>query len=404
MPGDQPQRILIHDRDSIYAAAVDSALAAMGLTVLKTPVRCPLANAFCERLIGTIRRECLDWLILLNERHLRSVLREWVAHYNQGRPHASLDPGIPDLPLDRRARPSGHQKILVGHHVIAKRKQLALYVERQVKPRRADDATRIALVALSWLIDWRRVLTVVKPDTLVRWHRKGFRLLWRWKSRHRGRPRVPTDVRPLICDMAAANRTWGEERIASELLLKLGIRVSPRTVRRYMPIGGAPRDGTRSQLWSTFVRNHASAVLACDFFVAITASFRVFYVFVVLEAGTRRIALECDRTSHGGLDSAAIPNAGLGRRAASIPDPRSRQHLLRPCRSNCHGNGPDGSPDAVAIAASERVLRTGDRHDSARVPGLDDSVKRASPPPHPSGVGHALQSWASTREPWTGHS
>jgi putative transposase len=100
---------------------------------------------------------------------------------------------------------------------------------------------------------------------------------------------VPADVRRLIGEMAAANRTWGEERIASELLLKLGIRVSPRTVRRYMPIGGAPRDGTRSQLWSMFVRNHASAVLACDFFVAITASFRVFSVFVVLDVGTRRI-------------------------------------------------------------------------------------------------------------------
>jgi len=167
------------------------------------------------------------------------------------------------------------------------RKQLALYMERQVKPRRADDATRITLVALS--IDWRRVLTVVKPDALVRWHRKGFQLFWRWKSRPRGRPRVPADLRRLIDDMATANRTWGEERIASELLLKLGIRVSPRTVRRYMPIGASPRDRTRSQTWSTFVRNHASAVLACDFFVAITASFRVVYVFVVLEVGTRRI-------------------------------------------------------------------------------------------------------------------
>lgn len=169
------------------------------------------------------------------------------------------------------------------------RKQLALYLERQVKPRRADDATRIALVALSYLIEWRRVLTVVRPDTLIRWHRKGFQLFWRWKSRPRGRPRVPADLQRLIANMAAANCTWGEERIASELLVKLGIRVSPRTVRRYMPTGGAPRTGTRSQGWSTFVRNHANAVLACDFFVAISATFRVFYVFVVLEIGTRRI-------------------------------------------------------------------------------------------------------------------
>jgi putative transposase len=100
---------------------------------------------------------------------------------------------------------------------------------------------------------------------------------------------VPGDLQRLIADMAAANCTWGEERIASELLLKLGIRVSPRTVRRYMPTGGVPRTGPRSQRWSTFVRNHANGVLACDFFVAISATFRVFYVFVVLEVGTRRI-------------------------------------------------------------------------------------------------------------------
>src|SRR5438093_8881176 len=81
------------------------------------------------------------------------------------------------------------------------RKQLALYVERQVKPRRADDATRITLVILSRLIDWRRTLTVVQPDTLIRWHRKGFQLFWRGKSKPPGRPRVPIDLRQRIEDM-----------------------------------------------------------------------------------------------------------------------------------------------------------------------------------------------------------
>jgi len=114
------------------------------------------------------------------------------------------------------------------------RKQLALYLERQVKPRRADDATRITLVALSPFVDWRHLLTVVKPETLIRWHRQGFRLWWRWKSRARGRPPIPVDLQQLIATMAAENRTWGEERIADELLLKLGIRVSPRTIRRYI--------------------------------------------------------------------------------------------------------------------------------------------------------------------------
>src|ERR1700736_2590615 len=152
-------------------------------------------------------------------------------------------------------------------------KQLALYLERQTKPRRADDATRITLVALSRFIEWRRLLTIVKPDTLIRWHRKGFRLFWRWKSSAPGRPPIPADLRQLIATMATANRTWDEERIATELLLKLGIRISPRTVRRYMPPRPS-RGRAGTQAWSTFIRNHAATVLACDFLVAITATFK----------------------------------------------------------------------------------------------------------------------------------
>jgi putative transposase len=91
----------------------------MGLTVLKTPVRAPQANAFCERLIGTIRRECLDFLIPLNERHVRRVLAEWVSHYNRGRPRASLGPGIPE-PVGHCLAPSssGH-RIRDSHRVVA---------------------------------------------------------------------------------------------------------------------------------------------------------------------------------------------------------------------------------------------------------------------------------------------
>ena len=169
------------------------------------------------------------------------------------------------------------------------RKQLALYRERQVTPCRADDATRITLMMLSHLIEWRAVLTIVKPDTLIRSHRTGFRLFWRWKSRAPGRPPLPPDIQQLIAAMARANVTWGEERIAAELCLKLGLRVSPPTVRRYMPPNRRPRGRLSSQRWRTFVRNHAEAMLACDFFVTITATFRTLYVFVVLDVGTRRI-------------------------------------------------------------------------------------------------------------------
>ena len=141
---------------------------------------------------------------------------------------------------------------------------------------------------LSRLVDWRSILTVVKPDTLVRWHRQGWRLFWRWKSRP-GRPPIPKDLQRLIVRMAQENPTWGEERIANELRLKLGLRVSPRTVGRYLRPLRPRRGGSQSQRWTTFVRNHANAIVACDFFTTVTVGFRVLYVFVVLEVGTRRI-------------------------------------------------------------------------------------------------------------------
>jgi hypothetical protein len=106
------------------------------------------------------------------------------------------------------------------------RKQLGLFVERKLKPRRATDSVRFTLARLSRWFDWRDALIVVKPDTLTRWHCKGFRLFWKWKSRPRGRPQVPTHVRKLIAEMALNNVTWGEERIADELLLKIGIQIS----------------------------------------------------------------------------------------------------------------------------------------------------------------------------------
>jgi putative transposase len=182
------------------------------------------------------------------------------------------------------------------------RKQLALFQEREIKPRRADDATRAAMVCLSKAFDWREALVVVNPTTLIRWHREGFRFFWKLKSRP-GRPALPRDVRAMIRRMAAENLTWGEERIAHELLLKLGLRVSPRTVRKYMPEhpGGGRRTGASDQRWTTFVRNHAAAIVACDFFTVVTATFKVVYVFVVVEHATRKI-LHFNVTRHPTAD------------------------------------------------------------------------------------------------------
>jgi putative transposase len=146
------------------------------------------------------------------------------------------------------------------------------------------------MVLLSRLCAWQNALINVKPETFLGWHRKGFRLFWRWKSRPRGRLRVPGRLQELIFQIAHENPTWGEERIAAELLLKLGIRVSPRTVRRYMPLDLGPSKRDPSQRWMTFVRNHAQGMLACDFFVVVTARFRILYVFVIMEVGSRKIA------------------------------------------------------------------------------------------------------------------
>src|SRR5574341_220463 len=178
------------------------------------------------------------------------------------------------------------------------RKQLALYQERHIKPRRATDATRLALVWLGRWFDWRQALAIVQPETFTRWHQRGFRLFWRSKSGP-GRPPIPTDLQALIRRMARENPSWGEERLANELLLKLGLRVSPRTIRKYLPKRLNPGRGKHAptQRWQTFVRNHAQAVVACDFCVVVTATFRLLYVFVVMEHATRRI-LHTHVTAH----------------------------------------------------------------------------------------------------------
>jgi transposase InsO family protein len=116
--GESVHRFLVHDHDTIYAPGVDRALTAMGLRVLKTPIATPPANAFCERVIGTARRECLDWFIPLNERHLRRILAEWVAHCNRGRPHSRLGPGIPDANSDIIAARVTGPEVERGHRVI----------------------------------------------------------------------------------------------------------------------------------------------------------------------------------------------------------------------------------------------------------------------------------------------
>jgi len=176
------------------------------------------------------------------------------------------------------------------------RRQLALYQERKTRRRRPTPPAKLALVVLSRFFQWAPALAIVQSTTFVRWHRAGFRLFWRWKSRPLGRPRLPKNLQTLILTMAGENPSWGEGRIADELSLKLGLLVDARTVGKYLKQASRPRP-PRNQRWATFVQNHATEIIACDFFTSVAAAFQVMYVFIAMEIGSRRI-LHVNVTDH----------------------------------------------------------------------------------------------------------
>jgi len=148
----------------------------------------------------------------------------------------------------------------------------------------AADRWLWAWLSRSWA-GWRTALVIVKPETVVGWHRRGFRLFWMWKSRRRiGRPAVPADLRALIRSMSESNPLWGAPRIHGELL-KLGLDVSQATVPKYMRRRVKPP----SQTWRTFLTNHVQQIAAADFFVVPTARCRLLFVLLILAHERRRV-------------------------------------------------------------------------------------------------------------------
>jgi transposase InsO family protein len=177
-------------------------------------------------------------------------------------------------------------KVHLAYENLAFRQQLAVLKQTSKRPKlRPRDRVFWAWLSRLWT-DWRSVLVIVQPDTVVGWHRQGFRLYWRWKSRTRkpGRPRVEQEIRDLIRRMSRENPTWGAPRIESELRL-LGHDVAEKTVAKYMRRASKPP----SQTWRTFLENHVSDLAAIDFFTVPTATFRVLYVFVVLRHDRRKV-------------------------------------------------------------------------------------------------------------------
>ena len=185
----------------------------------------------------------------------------------------------------------GHRALALEN--LALRQQLAMY--RRTRPRPAIQwSDRLFWVGLrrAWT-DWRSALVIVRPATVVAWHRRGFAWYWTWRSRPTGgRPRVTGELRRLIHEMADANPLWGAPRIHGELA-KLGLAVSERTVSRLMPRRRRPP----SQTWRTFLQNHTSALVALDFFTVPTLTGRVLFVLVVLAHERRRI-LHVNVTAH----------------------------------------------------------------------------------------------------------
>ena len=133
LPGDHPYRFLIHDRDSIFSEEVDKGLTNLGVRVLRTPLRAPKANSVCERLGGSLRRECLDFLIPFNERHLQMTVRDWTTHYNRGRPHSALGPGLPEPMSDQVPANEHRHRLPVGYRVV-KRSVLG-GLHQRIRPR-----------------------------------------------------------------------------------------------------------------------------------------------------------------------------------------------------------------------------------------------------------------------------
>jgi transposase InsO family protein len=202
-------------------------------------------------------------------------------------------------------------------------------LQRQAASRpRLTVADRLLFVWLCRLFpSLRNTITIVRPDTVLRWYRSGFRLYWRWKSRsHGGRPKIPIEVRSLIRRMSVENPLWGAPRIHGELL-KLGIEVAQSTVAKYM---AKRRRGGSGQTWKTFLRNHAAGIGAMDFLVVPTVNFRLLFVLVILRHERRRL-ISLSVTDH--------PTAEwIARRITeAFPWDETPTHLIRD-RDACYGH------------------------------------------------------------------
>lgn len=250
-PGADPYRYVVLDRDSKFDGDVVKFLKATGLKPKRTSVQAPWQNGLAERWVGSCRREIFDHVIALNEQHLRRLIRDYVNCHHDDRCLSQIPNCMRtwELHLLRRSSPalvleaivaslraSFRRRAALQLEILALRHQLGV-LQRSPKRPRLTTADRFLWTWLSRVgADWRSALVIVKkPETVIAWHRKGFRLFWTWKVRHGtpGRPAVPEQVRAWIRQMSRENPLWGAPRIHGELP-KLGIDVGETSVGKYL--------------------------------------------------------------------------------------------------------------------------------------------------------------------------
>ena len=265
-------------------------------------------------------------------------------------------------------------KVQLAVENLALRQQLAVFKQSVKRPKiRSRDRVFWVLISKFWC-NWQSVLIIVQPETVIRWHRQGFKLYWRWKSRagKPGRPCIEHEIRDLIRRMSRENPTWGAPRILSELLL-LGYEVAEATVAKYM----IRRRKPSSQTWRTFLDNHVLEIAACDFFTLPTAMFRVLYVFIILRHDRRQVV-------HFNVTSNPCAEWTAQQIVNAFPFDKAPRFLIRD-RDGIYGKyfrdrvdavGIEDVPTAPRAVSSKNLIRTRKRKGTKKI-GPVKSVNRS---------------------------
>jgi len=281
-------------------------------------------------------------------------------------------------------------------------RQQLLVLRRRIKRPVVTAADRALPVVLAGRVRARRqALLLVRPETLLRWHRAGFRSCWRWQSRPGpGRPPLPTETVALIRQMAAENPLWGAERSRGELG-KVGIRTAKRTSQTYRRGHRAPRP--RGQTWATFLRNHAPDSWACDVLPVTDLLFRPLCACFVVELATRRgVHLGATRQPTDAGIAQPLRAAPPLRPAPALPDPRQRWQVRAGVRPRRGGQWHHAPAHATPGAAGQRRLRALPGERASRAPRPRARPRRAAAVPRAPRVRGVLQPRAAAPGPQAG--